>query len=85
MRRGTAAHVGIAYSGQVSQGGSFQFDKDSLGLLREALERMEKGFSSLPAFEPPHVDEAAIRNVLLEVAELVAGCTAGDQSSRDSE
>ena len=53
----------------MSQGGAFQFDKDSLGLLREAIERMERGFSSLPAFDPPHVDEAAIRKVLLEVAE----------------
>ena len=30
---------------------------------------MEQGFSSLPAFEPPHVDPAAMRKVLLEVAE----------------
>ena len=53
----------------MSQGGSFQFDKYSLELLGEALERMEQGFSSLPAFEPPHVDAAAMRKVLLEVAE----------------
>ena len=53
----------------MSQGGSFQFHKDELGLLREALERMEEGFSSLPAYDPPHVDQAAMRNVLLEVAE----------------
>jgi tyrosine decarboxylase / aspartate 1-decarboxylase len=52
----------------MSQGGSFQFDKSEFGLLREALERMEVGFSSLPAFDPPHVDQAAMRNVLLEVA-----------------
>lgn len=53
----------------MSQSGSFQFDKSELGLLREALERMEEGFSSLSAFDPPHVDQAAMRNVLLEVAE----------------
>ena len=53
----------------MSRGGSFQFDKSELGLLGEALERMEQGFSSLPAFDPPYVDQAAMRNVLLEVAE----------------
>jgi len=52
----------------MSQAGSFQFDKDSLGLLREALERMEQGFAGLPAHDPPHVDQAAMRKVLLEVA-----------------
>ena len=53
----------------MSPGEEFRFDKDTLGLLREALERMEQGFSSLPAFEAPHVDLAAMRKVLLEVAE----------------
>ena len=53
----------------MSRGESFRFDKDTLELLGEALERMEQGFSSLPAFEAPHVDLAAIRQVLLEVAE----------------
>jgi tyrosine decarboxylase / aspartate 1-decarboxylase len=53
----------------MSQPGSFQFDKDSLGLLREALERMEEDFSSLPASDPQHMDQAATRKVLLEVAE----------------
>ncbi|MGH8249789.1 MAG: pyridoxal phosphate-dependent decarboxylase family protein [Steroidobacteraceae bacterium] len=53
----------------MSNGGTFQFDKDSLALLRQALERMEQGFASLPAFDPPHVDETSIRKVLLEVAE----------------
>ncbi len=53
----------------MSQGGSFQFDKASLGLLREALERMEGGFSNLPDFDPPQADPAAMREVLLEVAE----------------
>ncbi|MEX0733566.1 MAG: pyridoxal-dependent decarboxylase [Steroidobacteraceae bacterium] len=48
---------------------SGHFDKESLVFLREALERMEEGFSSLPAFDPPHVDQAAMRKVLLEVAE----------------
>ncbi len=50
------------------KGGSFQFDKDSLALLREAVERMEAGFSSLPAYDPPHADPAAMRKVLLETA-----------------
>ena len=27
----------------------FEFDKDSIALLREALERLEQGFSQLPA------------------------------------
>jgi tyrosine decarboxylase/aspartate 1-decarboxylase len=48
---------------------SGHFDKESLDLLREALERMEQGFSSLPAFDPSHVDQVKMRQVLLDVAE----------------
>jgi tyrosine decarboxylase / aspartate 1-decarboxylase len=47
----------------------FQFDKDSLGLLREALEKMEQGFSSLPAIEGAGAGQDGMRRVLLEVAE----------------
>jgi glutamate/tyrosine decarboxylase-like PLP-dependent enzyme len=46
----------------------FQFDKDSLDLLREALSRMEEGFRNLPPYTPPHEDREAMRKVLLEVA-----------------
>lgn len=49
----------------------FEFDKDSLALLREALARMEEGFRDLPAVPRPggrSNDEAALREVLLEVA-----------------
>ena len=49
----------------------FQFDKDSVALLREALERLEQGFSHLPTAELPtgaSHDSANLRRVLLEVA-----------------
>jgi glutamate/tyrosine decarboxylase-like PLP-dependent enzyme len=46
----------------------FEFDKESLGLLREALERLEEGFRDLPPYTPPHEDREAMRRVLLEVA-----------------
>ena len=49
----------------------FAFDKDSIALLREALERLEPGFSHLPAVEPPagaSHDPANLRRVLLECA-----------------
>lgn len=49
-------------------GAPFQFDKDSLVLLGEALERMEQGFASLPAIAGGGPDRAAMRRVLLEVA-----------------
>jgi glutamate/tyrosine decarboxylase-like PLP-dependent enzyme len=47
----------------------FQFDKNSLDLLREALERMERGFARLPVIEEPGADQEAMRRVLLDVAE----------------
>ena len=49
----------------------FEFDKDSIALLREALERLEQGFSHLPALAPAGAshDPANLRRVLLEVAE----------------
>lgn len=52
----------------MNDGPAFRFDQDSLSLLREALERMEKGFSSLPAVEGAEADRGAMRRVLLEVA-----------------
>jgi len=43
-------------------------EKESLGLLQEALARLEEGFHSLPKFDrAPNLD--AMRTVLLEVAE----------------
>jgi tyrosine decarboxylase/aspartate 1-decarboxylase len=50
-------------------GAPFRFDKDSLVLLGEALERMEQGFASLPVVESGGPDRAAVRRVLLDVAE----------------
>ncbi|MGQ0383682.1 MAG: pyridoxal phosphate-dependent decarboxylase family protein [Gammaproteobacteria bacterium] len=50
---------------------SFEFDKDSLALLREALERMETGFRDLPAVPASpgrSYSDEALREVLLEVA-----------------
>ncbi len=49
----------------------FEFDKDDLDLLREALARMEQGFRDLPAVPRPagrSYDADALREVLLEVA-----------------
>lgn len=50
-------------------GAPFRFDKDSLVLLGEALEHMGQGFASLPAIEGGGPERAAMRRVLLEVAE----------------
>jgi glutamate/tyrosine decarboxylase-like PLP-dependent enzyme len=49
---------------------AFEFDKDSIALLREALERLEQGFSHLPAVTSAGAshDPANLRRVLLEVA-----------------
>ncbi len=50
----------------------FEFDKESVALLREALERMERGFSDLPAVGSSagaSYDPANMRRVLLETAE----------------
>jgi glutamate/tyrosine decarboxylase-like PLP-dependent enzyme len=44
-------------------------DKDSLGLLREALDRLDEGYSALPPLAQEGTDEAAMQRVLLEVAE----------------
>lgn len=49
----------------------FRFDKDSLALLSEALERLEEGFRDLPAVPKParrSYSDEAIREVLLEAA-----------------
>ena len=46
-----------------------QLESDSLLLLHDALARMEQGFSSLPPHEASPGDPAALRKVLLEVAD----------------
>ena len=43
-------------------------DKASIGLLREALEELERGFDGLPSASPEPGDEAALARVLSEVA-----------------
>ncbi|MCC6727946.1 MAG: aspartate aminotransferase family protein [Chthonomonadales bacterium] len=43
------------------------FERESLPLLREALEQMEEGFRALPGFTPA-IDVAALRPVLAEAA-----------------
>ena len=43
-------------------------EKESLGILREALDRLEAGFKDLPAREI-HVDMPGMRTVMMEVAE----------------
>lgn len=51
--------------------GSFAFEKDSLALLRAALERLEAGFASLPASPTSFLapDSQAVERVLCEVAQ----------------
>ena len=46
-----------------------QLESDSLLLLHDALARMEQGFSSLPPHDASPGDPAALRKVLLEVAD----------------
>jgi glutamate/tyrosine decarboxylase-like PLP-dependent enzyme len=53
----------------MSDHSGFRFDSGSLALLRDALRRMEEGFSTLPAIEGDGADLEAMRRVLLEVAE----------------
>lgn len=43
-------------------------EKNSLSLLRGALDTMERGYAALPAFVPPSTDDTAIAQVLKEVA-----------------
>jgi glutamate/tyrosine decarboxylase-like PLP-dependent enzyme len=52
----------------MSDHAGFRFDSGSLALLRDALGRMEEGFSSLPAVDDDGADPEAVRRVLLEVA-----------------
>jgi glutamate/tyrosine decarboxylase-like PLP-dependent enzyme len=47
---------------------SMTFDKSTLILLSEAIEKLDDGFRNLPEFAP-EVDHEALRAVLLEVAE----------------
>lgn len=44
------------------------FEKDTLHLLRDALDRLESGFTSLPTPDASLPDEESMRRVLLEVA-----------------
>lgn len=44
-------------------------EKDSLQILRAALERMESGFGALPVISATCPDEAAVSGILMEVAE----------------
>jgi glutamate/tyrosine decarboxylase-like PLP-dependent enzyme len=53
----------------VTRPAGFRFDHQSIDLLREALERLNDGFSSLPAIQSLAKDDVAMRQVLLEVAE----------------
>lgn len=45
------------------------FEKQSLTVLHEALERLEEGFKDLPEHRPADPDMQGLRNVILEVAE----------------
>ncbi len=48
---------------------SIGLEKESLDLLRAALERMEAGFASLPTVDEPHGDSQAIERVLRQAVE----------------
>src|SRR6266545_7129865 len=59
---------GALYSRAVSaRRGRFLLEKDSLAVLREAVERLEEGFADLPA-AGSEGGEPAMRQILLEVA-----------------
>lgn len=49
--------------------GSFALEKDSLNLLRAAVDRLEEGFTALPAAATEPADPKAVEGVLMEVAE----------------
>jgi len=55
----------------MSPGGSL--DTESLAVLQAALERMNRGFASLPPIDTAPTDRAALERVLLEVAERMGG------------
>lgn len=44
------------------------FDRETLGILDEAVARMEGGYAGLPPFEP-ELDREAVRRALMEVAD----------------
>jgi len=46
----------------------FTLEKESLQLLRDALERLEEGFAGLPPAAAPQPDPSAVRATLAEVA-----------------
>ncbi|MFI5339380.1 MAG: pyridoxal phosphate-dependent decarboxylase family protein [Candidatus Methylomirabilales bacterium] len=48
---------------------SFTLEKDSLRILRAALDRLEAGFAALPPVTGPLLDAQAVERVLAEVAE----------------
>jgi glutamate/tyrosine decarboxylase-like PLP-dependent enzyme len=48
---------------------SFQLEKDSLRILRTALDKLEAGFAALPPLVGPLPDARAVEHVLSEVAE----------------
>ena len=48
--------------------GGFTLEKDSLAVLREAVERLEEGFFDLPASGSEETPVSAMRDILLEAA-----------------
>ena len=50
----------------------FALEKDSLRILRKALDRLEKGFAALPAVGDGEESSSAMREVLLDVADRLA-------------
>ncbi len=46
-------------------------EKDSIYILRAALDRLEAGFTALPPVTPPLLNTQAVESVLSEVAELL--------------
>src|SRR5213593_2560838 len=48
---------------------AFALEKDSLRVLRDALERLEAGFAELPSLASDRAASAELESVLLEVAQ----------------
>ncbi|MBI2678744.1 MAG: aspartate aminotransferase family protein [Candidatus Koribacter versatilis] len=46
-----------------------QLDKDSLAVLRAAVDRLDAGFAALPQYEPAALDARALETILLEAAQ----------------
>ncbi len=63
------AHKKAGRQRKASRSAHQMFEKDSLEILRSALDELEKGFSQLPSAVTPIKNKKAFEKVILEVAE----------------